>query len=113
MSELKDQPIKQGTRKRAEYDNARRARLALNIERSDGGMLQIPIESDMRSHEEEPEIQQNTFLAVVPMARLPGYDKFDEAPKGGLLRPGRLYVFRQGKLWRELECDGQGQLFEV
>jgi hypothetical protein len=113
MSELKDQPIDQGTRKRAEYDNARRARLALNIERSDGGMLQIPVESDMRSHEEEPEIQQNTFLAVVPMARLPGYDRFNEAPKGGLLRPGRLYVFRQGKLWRELESDGQGQLFEV
>lgn len=113
MSELKDQPIEQGTRKRAEYDNARRARLALNIERSDGGMLQIPVESDMRSHEEEPDIQQNTFLAVVPMARLPGYEKYDEAPKGGLLRPGRLYVFRQGKLWRELESDGQGQLFEV
>lgn len=113
MSELKDQPIDQGTRKRAEYDNARRARLALNIPRTDGGMLQIPVEADMRSHEEEPEIQQNTFLAVVPMARLPGYEKYDEAPKGGLLRPGRLYVFRQGKLWRELESDGQGQLFEV
>jgi len=113
MSELKDQPIKQGTRKRAEYDNTRRARLALNIERTDGGMLQIPVELDMRSNEEEPEIQQNTFLAVVPMARLPGYDKYDEAPKGALLRPGRLYVFRQGKLWRELESDGQGQLFEV
>src|SRR3990167_8275716 len=113
MSELKDQPIDQGTRKRAEYDNARRARLALNIERTDGGMLQIPVELDMRSNEEEPEIQQNTFLAVVPMARLPGYEKYDEAPKGGLLRPGRLYVFRQGKLWRELESDGQGQLFEV
>ncbi|HUE93021.1 hypothetical protein [Pseudomonas sp.] len=113
MSELKDQPIKQGTRKRAEYDNTRRARLALNIERIDGGMLQIPVELDMRSNEEEPEIQQNTFLAVVPMARLPGYDKYDEAPKGALLRPGRLYVFRQGKLWRELESDGQGQLFEV
>lgn len=113
MSELKDQPIKQGTRKRAEYDNTRRARLALNIERVDGGMLQIPVELDMRSNEEEPEIQQNTFLAVVPMARLPGYEKYNEAPKGGLLRPGRLYVFRQGKLWRELESDGQGQLFEV
>lgn len=113
MSELKDQPIDQGTRKRAEYDSARRARLALNIQRTDGGMLQIPVESDMRSHEEELEIQQNTFLAVVPMARLPGHDRFDEAPKGGLLRPGRLYVFRQGKLWRELESDGQGQLFEL
>ncbi|VXC75373.1 conserved membrane hypothetical protein [Pseudomonas sp. 9AZ] len=113
MSELKDQPIKQGIRKRAEYDNTRRARLALNIERTDGGMLQIPVELDMRSHEEEPEIQQNTFLAVVPMARLPGYEKYNEAPKGGLLRPGRLYVFRKGKLWRELESDGKGQLFEV
>jgi hypothetical protein len=113
MNELKDQPIEQGTRKRTEYENARRARLALNIERTDGGMLQIVVETDMRSNEEEPEIQQNTFLAVVPMARLPGYDKYNEAPKGGLLRPGRLYVFRQGKLWRELESDGQGQLFEV
>jgi hypothetical protein len=113
MSELKDQPIDQGTRKRAEYDNARRARLALKIERSDGGMLQIVVETGMRSNQEEPEIQQNTFLAVVPMGRLPGYEKYDEAPKGGLLRPGRLYVFRQGKLWRELESDGQGQLFEV
>ncbi len=113
MSELKDQPINQGTRKRTDYDNARRARLGLNIERSDGGMLQIVVETDMRSHEEEESIQQNTFLAVVPMARLPGYEKYDQAPKGGVLRPGRLYVFRQGKLWRELESDGKGQLFEV
>jgi hypothetical protein len=113
MSELKDQPIDQGTRKRAEYANDRRARLALNIQRTDGGTLKIVVETDMRSNEEEPEIQQNTFLAVVPMARLPGYEKYDEAPKGGLLRPGRLYIFRQGKLWRELESDGQGQLFEV
>jgi hypothetical protein len=113
MSALKDQPIDQGTRKRAEYANDRRARLALNIQRTDGGTLEIVVETDMRSNEEEPEIQHNTFLAVVPMARLPGYEKYDEAPKGGLLRPGRLYVFRQGKLWRELESDGQGQLFEV
>jgi hypothetical protein len=113
MSELKGQPIKQGTRKRAEYDNARRARLALNIGRADGGELQIPVEVEMRSNEEEENIQQNTFLAVMPMARLPGYDRHDEAPKGGLLRAGRLYVFRQGKLWRELESDGHGQFFEV
>lgn len=113
MSELKDQPIKQGTRKRAEYDNARRARLALNIDRTDGGMLKIVVETDMRSNEEEPEIQQNTFLAVVPMARLPGYDQYDKPPKGALPRPGRIYVFQNGKLWRELACDGQGNLADV
>lgn len=113
MSELKDQPIEQGTRKRAEYDNARRARLALNIDRSGGGQLQILVETDMRSHAEEPEIQQNTFLAVVPMARLPGHDRYDEAPKGALPRPGRIYVFHNGKLWRELVCDGKGNLSDV
>ncbi|MDH0337024.1 hypothetical protein [Metapseudomonas otitidis] len=113
MSELKDQPIEQGTRKRTDYDNARRARLALNIERTDGGMLQIPVELDMRSHQEEPEIQQNTFLAVVPMARLPGYEKPHESPKGALPRPGHIYVFQNGKLWRELACDGQGNLADI
>jgi hypothetical protein len=113
MSELKDQPIDQGTRKRTEYDNVRRARLALNIERSDGGMLQIVVETDMRSNEEEPEIQQNTFLAVVPMARLPGHEQYDKPPKGALPRPGCIYVFQNGKLWRELACDGQGNLADV
>src|SRR5690606_9736232 len=113
MSGLKDQPIAQGMRKRAEYDNARWERLALNIERTDGGMLQIVIETEMRSHEEEPEIQQNTLLGVVPMARLPGHDRHDKPPKGALPRPGRLYVFQNGKLWRELACDGQGNLADV
>lgn len=113
MSELKDQPIAQGTRKRTEYDDARRQRLALNIERSDGGMLQIVVATDMRSNEEEPEIQQNTLLAVVPLARLPGHDQYDKAPKGALPRPGRIYIFQSGKLWRELTCDGQGNLADV
>ncbi len=113
MSELKDQPIEQGTRKRTDYDNSRRASLALSVPRQDGGTLRIPVEQQMRSHEEEENIQQNTFLAVVPMGRLPDYDTLGEAPKGAVLRPGRLYVFCQGKLWRELQSDGQGQLFEV
>lgn len=113
MSELKDQPIDQGTRKRTEYDNARRARLALNIDRTDGGVLQIIVDTDMRSSEEGLEIQQNTFLAIVPMVRLPGHERYDQPPKGALPRPGRLYVFRQGTLWREMTCDGQGNLADV
>ncbi|WVM93661.1 hypothetical protein ULG90_07400 [Halopseudomonas pachastrellae] len=66
MSELKDESIEQGTRKRAQYANAQRANLALNLEREDGGTLQILVEQDMRSHEEEPEIQQNTFWLSSP-----------------------------------------------
>ena len=113
MSELKDESIEQGTRKRAQYANAQRANLALNLEREDGGTLQILVEQDMRSHEEEPEIQQNTFLAIVPMARLPVGKGADQEPVGALTRPGRIYVFRKGKLWREQVCDGRGALADV
>ena len=36
-----------------------------------------------------------------------------ETLQGALPRPGRIYVFLKNKLWRELETDGKGQLFEV
>ena len=113
MSELKDQTIDQGVRKRTEYDDARRARLVLNIARSDGGTLAIPLLENARSTEEQAGLQQNTLLAVLPLARLPGYDKQNEAPKGALPRSGRIYVFWGTHLWRELQADGAGQLFEV
>ncbi|HTN29705.1 MAG TPA: hypothetical protein VL178_02580, partial [Pseudomonas sp.] len=113
MSELKDQTIDQGVRKRTEYDGARHARLVLNITRSDGGTLTIPLLEDAHSTEEQPDLQKNTLLAVLPLARLPGYDTQNEAPKGALPRPGRIYVFWSNRLWRELETDGAGQLFEV
>ena len=113
MSSFNDKNIEQGVRKRTEYENTRRARLVLNVDRKDGGKLQLPILLDARTTDEEENIQQNTLLAVVPMARLPGYDSHGEAPRGALPRPGRIYVFLQNRLWRELECDGRGQLFEV
>lgn len=113
MSELKDQPINQGVRKRTQYDDSQRKGLALSIEREDGGELSLPIAVDMRSHEEEENIQQNTLLAVMPLARLPGHNACNEAPKGALPRSGRIYVFQSGKLWREVLCDGQGNMKDV
>lgn len=113
MSELKDQPIEQGVRKRTHYENTQRKRLALSIEREDGGELSLPIAVDMRSHEEEENIQQNTLLAIMPLARLPGHNVYNEAPRGALPRAGRIYIFQGGKLWREVLCDGQGNMKDV
>ncbi|MBX8487955.1 hypothetical protein [Pseudomonas cichorii] len=113
MSAFNDTSITQGTRKKTEYLNDQRARLALQIPRTDGGVLQIPLLSDAQSTREEETIQRNTLLSVLPLARLPGYDKPTEYPRGGLPRRGRIYVFWRDVLWRELETDGQGQLFEV
>ncbi len=113
MSELKDQPIEQGVRKRTPYENAQRKGLALTIEREDGGELSLPIAVDMLSHAEEEHIQQNTLLAIMPLARLPGHTAYNEAPRGALPRPGRIYVFQSGRLWREVLCDGKGNMKDV
>jgi len=113
MSKFNDKPINEGIRKKTDYQNDKKARLALNIQRTDGGMLQIPLLVDVKTTEELERFQQNTLLAVMPMARLPGHDKLNETLQGALPRPGRLYVFLKNKLWRELETDGKGQLFEV
>ncbi|MBX8549949.1 hypothetical protein K5D68_10170 [Pseudomonas cichorii] len=113
MNTFNDKSITQGTRKQTEYLNDQRARLALQVPRTDGGVLQIPLLPDALSTREEESIQRNTLLSVLPLARLPGYDKPNEYPRGGLPRRGRIYVFWRDVLWRELETDGQGQLFEV
>lgn len=113
MSEFKDQPIEQGVRKRTRYEDAQRKRLVLNIDREDGGRLILPIAVDMRSHNEEENIQQNTFLGIIPMARLPGHSAYNEAPRGALPRPGHIYVFQNGKLWREVSTDGKGNMKDV
>ncbi|MFG9866754.1 hypothetical protein ACG3PX_30015 [Pseudomonas aeruginosa] len=106
MSGFQDQSIDEGVRKRTAYQNDRRARLALNVERQDGGILQIPVASDMLGHEEHERIQQNTFLAVMPLVRLPTLGKAGygdqlarrRATAGGtdLPVPGRQVVARTG-----------------
>jgi len=113
MTTFTDEPLAHGVRKRATYRTSERARLVLSIPRADGGTLQLPVESNMRSHQEEPEIQQNTFLTIVPMGRLPGRESYNESPRGAMLRAGRLYIFWRNRLWRELESDGQGGFLDV
>ncbi|KAE9641696.1 hypothetical protein EJA70_21285 [Pseudomonas sp. PB103] len=113
MSEFKDKSITEGTRKKTDYENDQKSRLALNVERTDGGKLQIPIMVDAKTTEELDKYQQNTLLAITPLARLPGHDKLNETLQGGVPRAGRVYVFQNNKVWRELVTDGKGQLSEV
>ncbi|WP_439885731.1 hypothetical protein ACTACK_11875 [Pseudomonas syringae] len=113
MNEFSDSETLRGTRKRTEYLDDRRARIALHIPRQDGGVVQIPLLSDTKATKEQEDIQRNTLIAIVPLARLPGYDESRQSPRGAFPRRGRIYVFWKSVLWRELEADGEGQLFEV
>ncbi|PRB81024.1 toxin VasX [Pseudomonas sp. MYb185] len=113
MTDFVDESLEHGVRKRAEYRSSQNATMVLNIPRTDGGMLQLPVESNMRSHQEEQEIQQNTFITIVPLGRLPGRDGLGDSPRGSTLREGYLYIFWRNKLWRELHSDGKGGFSDV
>ena len=113
MSDFNDETIEQGVRKRAKYEDSRRATLALKVQRTDGGEIKIPLLYEAKTTIEEQDIQQNTLLAIMPLARLPGERTLGSIPTGALLRTGRLYVFYKNQLWRELEADGTSNLSEV
>ncbi|MFW8695548.1 hypothetical protein, partial [Mesorhizobium japonicum] len=104
----KDKSINEGTRKKVDYENDQKYRLVLNVERIDGGHLQIPVMVDAKTTEELDRFQKNIVLAVTPLARLPGHDKLNETLQGGVPRVGRVYVFQNNKVWRELVTDGKG-----
>lgn len=113
MTDFVDETLEHGVRKRADYRTSQRGTLVLNIPRTDGSMLQLPVASAMRSHQEASDIQQNTFITIAPLGRLPGRDGLHESPRGAPLRAGHLYVFWRNKLWRELHSDGKGGLSDV
>ena len=117
MSGFQDQSIDEGVRKRTAYQNDRRARLALNVERQDGGILQIPVASDMLGRR---------GARAYPAEHLPGCDAagpptLGKAGYGDQLPAGARYRGRDGSTCsRTASCGANwnvmarnGNLFEV
>lgn len=66
----------------------------------------VPRQTDIQDHE------YHVLMPVVPMTLLSGVTREDDNPAHPVLaRPGYLYIFIQGVLWRELEIrqDDSGQ----
>lgn len=77
----------------------------LDIEAEEGSPIRIPLFSRVASTPRQPEGQWNRICPVVPLTLLndpdpePGRDSDIIVP----VRPGFIYIFRNGTLWRELE----------
>lgn len=77
----------------------------LDIEAEEGSPIRIPLFSGVASTPRQPEGQWNRIWPVVPLTLLndpdpePGRDSDSAVP----VRPGFIYIFRNGTLWRELE----------
>lgn len=84
--------------------------LAMTIETEKGGLLRLPLLDNVQPTRLTGRTQSNLLFPVYPMASLP----WVEGARGqALLRPGYLYVFWKGILWRELQTDENGKLRDI
>ncbi|MDX1757886.1 MAG: hypothetical protein R3175_17670, partial [Marinobacter sp.] len=84
--------------------------LTMTIDKEQGGQLRLPLLDDVQPTRLTARTQPNLLFPVYPMASLPWVD----GERGhALLRPGYLYVFWKGILWRELQTDENGKLRDV
>lgn len=78
--------------------------LWLEIEAERGGPIRVPLMDDTRITPRQRERQWNCIVPVVPMSTMLGVSinhQHREYPVH--VRPGFIYLFYRGKLWRELE----------
>lgn len=84
--------------------------LALNIKKAEGGAIRLPLLDEPRATRLKARTQPNLLVPIYPLAELPMYEGENNH---ALLRPGYLYVFWKGILWRELQNDENGKLSDV
>ena len=105
----------------ADYDNTDPADLVLTVPKREGGKISIPLLKHARSNIEREDYQDNTLVRIKPLAEIASnlpVRRGSNAPvyqgKGvALLRPGFLYIFREDKLWRELEISQNSQFSDI
>lgn len=77
----------------------------LDIESEDGEPVRVPLFSKVASTPRQMGKQWNRILPLVPLTLIhdpepdPGHPRENPVP----VRPGFIYIFREGQLWRELE----------
>ncbi len=77
----------------------------LDIDAEEGAPVRVPMFEAVSSTERQMEKQRNRILPLVPLTLIhdpepePGHPNEHLVP----VRPGFIYVFRKGHLWRELE----------
>lgn len=118
--DFSDESRERSVLRRADYDDNDPRDLVLLIPARDGGKLRIPLLERARSNIERKDYQENTLLRVKPLAEIAGNlpvknggVTINQGKAVALLRPGFLYIFRNNRLWRELEVNEHSQFGDV
>jgi len=77
----------------------------LDIDAEEGAPVRVPLFDAVSATERQMEKQWNRILPLVPLTLIHDPEPEPGQPKEHLVpvRPGFIYVFRKGRLWRELE----------
>lgn len=118
--DFSDESLDRSILRRADYDDTDPKDLVLTIPKRDGGKISVPLLKHARSNIERDDYQENTLLRVKPLAEIASNLPVNSGGvtvyqgKGvAMLRPGYLYIFRKGRLWRELEIGEQSRFSDV
>ncbi|HBC33059.1 hypothetical protein SAMN04487869_107131 [Marinobacter sp. DSM 26671] len=118
--DFSDESRERSILRRAEYDDTDPRDLMLVIPTREGGKLRVPLLERARSNIEREDYQENTLLRVKPLAEIAsnlpvksGGIRINQGRGVALLRPGFLYIFRNNRLWRELEINEHSQFSDV
>jgi hypothetical protein len=91
-------------------------RLWLEIASTQGSPIRVPLLADVRSTQRQEDEQWNQLVPILPFVPLPGSKISYDYGTPVLARPGFVYIFYEGKLWRELEIcivDGATTFHDV
>ena len=77
----------------------------LDIEAREGAPIRVPLFNGVASTPRQLERQWNRIWAIVPLAMINDPDPEPGQSAGNVVpvRPGFIYIFRNGTLWREIE----------
>jgi len=76
----------------------------LEIAAEEGGPIRVPFLQDATGIDREEERQHHVILPVIPTTLISGVTLKGRNPAHYVMsRPGFIYLFHEGKLWRELE----------
>ena len=77
-------------------------RMVLEVEEEYGAIIKLPL-PDVHITTRQLDKQWNQIVPILPFVALPGISSAQDHGTPVLCRPGYLYVFMEGRLWRELE----------
>jgi hypothetical protein len=91
-----------------DWDGEPDHRMVLEVEAEHAEIIRLPLPK-VRVTTRRMDRQENQIVPVLPFVALPGVGSANDHGTPVLCRPGYIYVFIDGRLWRELEIRLTGE----